>query len=356
MRFTKIDLANIRVIEHAILKPEPGINILFGDNGSGKTSVLEALHTLSRGKSFRTPRIDELIRRNQSRMYISAHIEHETKGQLSIGLIREQKKTQVVFDQTQVKTQSEQATNIPVLVQTTDTHNLIFGIPKQRRKWLDWVLFHVEPSYLDYWKRYHNALRSRNILLRKQAKETELAVWEKEMASHGKQMITLCNKTLGQLETQLSKRTKTLLGQSASLRYCSGWDDSTGYAETLKQQRKGDVERGYTRYGPHRADVDLMIEQEKASKILSRGQAKLYLAALLLSEAQVLMESTYKKPVVLIDDVAAELDQASRNKIIRELKEIQAQSFITTTELEKFEDIAMTAFHVKQGHINVVKS
>ncbi len=349
MRLDQIDLENIRIVESARLEPGAGINLLYGKNGSGKTSILEAIYLLSRARSFRTPKIRELIQNNKNKLLVTAKAVSKNGEPSQFGLEREGQETRIRFRQKRVIKTSDQAKNVPVLVQSTDSHSLLTGMPRLRRRWLDWLMFHVEPAYLTTWKGFHSALRSRNKLLREGGKPTELAAWEAQMGSYGEALFALCERATETINACFQTEIKGLLSTEAEVNYQSGWEQEESYACRLKKNREKDRDRGHTSVGPHRADLQFLFEGEQASKILSRGQSKLYLTALIFAELKTIEEATKNSPVLLIDDVAAELDSESREKVAAKLDATEIQSFITTTEPDIFEQHTETRFHVERG-------
>lgn len=351
MQFTKIDLQHVRIIESAQLETTAGINLLYGSNGSGKTSVLEAIHVLSRGKSFRSPRIQELIQRGKSELMVLAEAKAENQQEIKTGLRRENKQTHIKFQGETVHSSSQQALNIPVFLQTTESHVLLTGTPKRRRKRLDWFLFHVEPNYLLTWKKYHTALRNRNTALRKNSSNAELMVWEEQMEKYGVETVQKCQSVTDSINDVFCQKLTHLLGISGKLVYQPGWDTDINLRSLLESNRKQDRDRGYSGAGPHRADIEFFCEDELAVKNLSRGQSKLYLTALLLAEQDVLSQRTGKSPVLLFDDVAAELDTNSRQTVYKELQNSGLQSFVSTTEADDRESQVSAMFHVERGSV-----
>lgn len=348
MRFEKLSLKNVRIIESEIIYPNPGVNLIYGKNGSGKTSVLEAIHLLSRAKSFRTPKINELLKKGEKSLLVTGQLDHDHQGTIAVGFSREENKSKIRFQSTPVQSISEQAAKIPIVTQTTESHSLLTGGPKIRRKWLDWYMFHVEPKYLSSWKKYHTALRNRNLLLRKYGKMEELDVWEHQMVEFGTKIIEMSKKAIDQINHVFKQKAMKIVGEEVDITY-SSVAEIADYRENLQRNREHDRERGFALIGPHRASIEFFINEQKAAKFLSRGQSKLYISAQKLAEIDCMMEKTGLKPVLLLDDVAAELDSDSRGIILKELEASGIQSFITTTEASLFPQFESSLFHVERG-------
>ncbi len=349
MRFEKLSLDNVRIIESQVIYPGKAVNLIHGKNGSGKTSILEAIHLLSRAKSFRTPKINELLKNGQQQLLVSGQIDHDRLGTVTAGFSRQDSKSRIRFQSSPVQSISEQAASLPIITQTTESHSLLTGGPKIRRKWLDWYMFHVEPKYLSSWKKYHTALRSRNLLLRKNSQSNELDAWEHQMVEFGKNIIQMSQEAISHIDEVFKTKADKILDGNVGVIYTSTVENISEYKEILKKNRIQDKERGFTLNGPHRSNIDFLIDDQKASKFLSRGQSKLYISAQKLAEIDCIIEKIGIKPIFLLDDVAAELDSESRAIILHELESAGVQSFITTTEANVFPESQTTLFHVERG-------
>jgi len=157
MQFEVIDVSNVRVLSKARVMAEPGLNLVFGCNGSGKTSLLEAINFLSRARSFRTVKLNEVIRDGEESLLVSASVVMDNKQVITSGIERRAKETRIKFAGAEIRQVSEQVRNLPVLVLTPENLGLLNSTPKERRRWLDWMMFHVEPTYLQLWGDYQKS-------------------------------------------------------------------------------------------------------------------------------------------------------------------------------------------------------
>ena len=167
------------------IEPAIGLNLVVGPNASGKTALLEAIHMLSRARSFRTPRIKEVIQKEQLTLQVSAQITNKQSRSISTGIEKGYGTTSIRYEGKALKTVSEQANNIPLLIITPDSHTLVTGAPRDRRHWLDWAMFHVEPTYIGIWRNYQRALRNRNNLLKQGGTNNQLSSWERQHVGYG---------------------------------------------------------------------------------------------------------------------------------------------------------------------------
>lgn len=347
---------HVRNLSDIAIEPGPHLNLFVGPNASGKTALLEAIYFLSRAKSFRTPRIKEVIQHRQQALLVTAEINH--KGTLTkTGVEKTHGKTTIQYQGESVKRVSEQAKNLPLMLITPDSHTLVTGGPKLRRHWLDWSMFHVEPSYLDEWRSYHKALRQRNSLLKGGGlKSEQLIGWELMMVKEAELLAEQRQEFVEQLNDEMSAVTGNMLPFDVNLRFTKGWPSDQSLQRYLESGRGQDKHTGRTKHGAHRADVDFVSGEFSLDSVCSRGQMKLFVATLLLAQARLLEKKTGKRPIYLIDDFAAELDMEAREKFVSLMLEQQAQVFLTSTEMNGGELPwnTMKMFHVKRGEFTKV--
>lgn len=352
MFIERIQVQNVRNLSNIVIEPNPFINIFVGPNASGKTAFLEAIYILSRGKSFRTARLSEVVQHEQSSLLINATLRKQNGNYVNTGLEKAKAKKTIHYNNSIVRKVSEQAKNIPLLLVAPDSHRLIAGDPKQRRHWLDWAMFHVKPDYLDIWKDYHRSLRHRNALLKKlRPEEDQLSGWEKAMADAAEKINMSRIDYLAKMQILMEVMLKDGDISNNKICYRGGWKKGTALIDCLKMERETDSQFGYTRSGIHRADIDFLTEEKLISSVCSRGQTKHYIACLVLAQLQLLESETGQKPLFLIDDFSAEIDSKTRAVLVDRLLDLGVQVFITTTELDPtlIDSKKHTAFHVERG-------
>lgn len=346
-------IQHVRNLGQASIDPGPVLNVFTGCNASGKTAILESLYLLARARSFRTPRIQEVIGRGNPSLLVSAGLVFHASGiRVTTGIEKGHGQVSIRYNGSPVRTVSEQARQLPLVLITPDSHRLLTGTPKQRRHWLDWAMFHVEPTYLGQWRDYFRALRHRNSLLKAASQDAgAYRGWERSMAASGERLTALRQDFIRDLAQALSEDPAAdLEGPDVNLELEPGWTGAD-LVEFLSDTRGRDREAGYTRHGPHRADVAFRSEGRAAAGLLSRGQIKLYVCRLGMAEACVLERRLGEPPLFLLDDYRAELDSAATERLLHGLQQQAWQCFLNATEFPEYGGLSgdIRRFHVEHG-------
>ncbi len=355
---THISLNNVRNISSQAFHPSSGLNLIYGKNGSGKTSILEAVYLLGRGRSFRTHLLKQLVSTNeQSLMVVGKVLADNPEQTATIGISYDKKtKSKIRVNGRNIKTAADLAKHFPLLFIGSDIGRLLSSGERQRRRCLDWGLFHVEPTFLSLWKRYNNALKQRNASLKSNSQKLTSA-WNLELGLSGSEISKMRGDYVRKLKPFFFDYLKKLLGSSIEvtrLSFEQGWPESIPLMEYLQDHYFRDAQIGYTQRGPHRADIKVDIEHGSLANFGSGGQQKLVTCALLLSQIALYKSMVPRQCVVLVDDLPSELDLELRRKFIDLLLSLDSQVFITGTELELFDLQApggKKMFHVEQGKI-----
>lgn len=353
MLLQELRIQDLRNLSRIDIHPDEGLNIISGPNASGKTALLEAIYLLARSRSFRTHRLRELIRRGSERLQVTARGQTPGGRQVAMGIERDRSQTRLRYDAETVRNLSAHARSVPLVLITPDSHSLISGRPGQRRRWLDWAMFHVEPDYLRCWQDSFHALRQRNALLKHSAGESQLATWEHSMAASVAQLDAYRDGFIERLAAYFAEVMAVLLPGEARVEYYPGRPRESEYASLLAASRDQERQRGFTLYGPHRSDLLLQHEGVDARANLSRGQAKLFIAGIMTAYAR-LLTAAGLWPLLLVDDLPAELDAGARERFMAELARCRCQSFVTAIDPETLPDrdwASSRVFHVEQGQL-----
>lgn len=329
------------------------LNLFHGLNGSGKSSLLEAVHVLGLGRSFRTTQPKKWIQYEQARAVVFAEL---VSGQ-QLAISKHIDGTQLLkANGNAVQSVAELAYDLPIQLIHPEGMDLLDGGSKPRRQLLDWLVFHVEHGYHRVWLRYQRALAQRNALLKQQGSDSEWHVWENELIQAGLLLHQQRQQVFNNWLFFVQNACEVLLPSiSISLEYVAGFDPQADLAAIFVEQRQRDRERGHTQLGPHRADLRIKTEHGLVEYVLSRGQKKLLICALRLAQVAYLRTYVNKTCLVLLDDLASELDELARGRLLQCLYDLQAQVLMTAVEADnvwpQLQAIDKTAklFHVEHG-------
>jgi DNA replication and repair protein RecF len=365
VRFSRLEISWFRNLSHVAMELAPGLNIFFGDNGAGKTALLEAVHVLCRGRSFRTQNTRGLIQQGAETLVVRALIEDELRGPTSLAISKNREaRTELKLNGVAERRLSEVARLTPLQVMLPNVADLVFGGPAGRRSWLDWGTFHVKPEYMDRLRDYLRAVRQRNALLKDGGDARGLVPWNDEVArlaeavtqdrvAYLETLVPHFGETLGALAPELH----------VELRYHRGWPQDRELRKLLGDSSPREVKYGSTLWGPHRADVQLRTEEgAPAGAVLSRGQGKMVASALQIAQAALLAERESRSTAFLIDDAGAELDAAHNQRFYQLLDRIGGQILATTTRDPRRESALAEAtageigvFHVEHGSVTRIR-
>jgi DNA replication and repair protein RecF len=354
MRVTRLQVAAVRRLAQVELVPGPGINLITGDNGAGKTSLLEALHLLAYGRSFRGRVRDGLVRTCAEAVEVFAEWREDSTGRVrKAGLRHGGQRWEGRLDGQSVAQLGDLCAALAVVTFEPGSHVLVTGGGEPRRRLVDWGLFHVEQDFLPLWRRYNRALKQRNALLKARVRDRQLDAWDHELAEAGEPLTRYRQAYLDALEPRLQTVSADLapgLGQ-ARLHFQPGWSrDQVSLADALLLARERDLGNGFTSVGPHRADWRIEYAAHPGREALSRGQAKLSALSVLLAQAERHAEACGDWPVIALDDLASELDRHHQRRVLERLLASGAQVFITGTERLPILDtlpISPRLFHVE---------
>lgn len=348
MHLDSLHIQGLRNFESQDFRDFGLLNFFHGINGSGKTSVLEAIHMLSLTRSFRSRKVANVINFKADHVLLRAALRSPSgdgrKG--SLGIRRGRDKTLLVkYGGERLRSYVDMAGLLPVQLINPDSFQLLEGAPSVRRQFLDWSVFHVKHfGFYEDWSRYRRALQQRNSLLRRGKLDDSLFMpWELELASTGARISAFRRKQFGEICAEFSSIYQRLCGAvpnesgdtlELEQTFISGLPDGNsdseeGFLQSLIESRQQDFRQGFTRVGPHRADIKIRCNKLLAADVLSRGQVKTFVCALKLAQVKVL-QNYGLNPLLLIDDLPAELDRYRCAAIFKEVDALGCQLFATS--------------------------
>ncbi len=363
MQLNALSLSNLRNLRSLDLAFNSNFNIFWGENGGGKTSLLEAIHLLTTGRSFRARQSRQLItfgeasclisgivapRDPQNGLAIRLGIERQQAGGLKIRLGEEDCPSIALLAKT-----------LPVQLINSDSYDILEAAPQYRRQFTDWLMFHVEHSFYPTWQRFKRALLQRNAALKgfRQSTDDNIHLWDKEFSETGQILNNLREEVLKDFIPIFTETLSTMLNleKKVTVQYESGWDTKYSLEEALARSLERDKAWGYTTVGPQRADLEFLVGGVSVKNILSRGQLKLFIAALIMARAILLHQRQERRSVFLIDDLNSELDQEASRLLVQALGSLGSQVLITSVEGKPLSELLagrdFTRYRVNRGKI-----
>ncbi|MBM5810866.1 MAG: DNA replication and repair protein RecF [Gammaproteobacteria bacterium] len=355
MPLSWLRVERFRCLDETELLLDPSVNLFFGPNASGKTSLLEAAFFLGRGRSFRTRRRNPLIQHGESNFLVAGRCT-AAHGEISLGIRASPDSAEIHVNGRAVRSTASLVEVYPTQALDPDVHKLVEEGPARRRRFLDWGVFHVEPEFLSGWHRYHLALRNRNAALNRGLGRSAVAAWDQEVGSSGERLAEQRGRYLERLAGPLSEIGRSPLGAEITLKHLRGWSDGVLLVEQLGRAIAADERNRATTIGPHRADLVIYLGDREAKGIVSRGQQKLLAAGLLLAQLRVQQEGWAGPGALMLDDPAAELDERSLEKLMGIIGMIRTQLWVSslTGEVPGLPGSGKR-FHVERGVIREVR-
>ncbi len=352
MTVQKLDVFNLRNIQQASIEPAGKLNLITGRNASGKSSLLEAIFILGRGRSFRTAKIHQAINFQHTDFIVSAII-GEASLSTRIGIQVSKDKTQCRINQDDCS-KADLAYRLPIQIVHPKSYQLLDGGPQHRREFIDWGVFNQELLYLDCWRKFKKVLKQRNSLLKARQLQ-QLDVWDREFVHYGELLTQYRKQYMQRLQPVFQQVSGFFIQeQSYTVSFVPGWPEAIGLQAALQHDREKDIRYGFTHSGPHRADFSLKFNRHNVRDFVSRGQLKLLVLSLLLAQVQ-LLDLNNRQPCILIDDLTAELDTENRSKLVKYLLKLNNQAFISANDFLDLPDWRIPddtkMFHVEQGQV-----
>ena len=321
----------------------PTINFLIGKNGSGKTSILEALHLLSTGRSFRTTNLNRTINFNSDNAVIYAEAQGLNGLDYKIGYKRDHKNNKYLkLNNNDISSVAHIAAVLPMCCIEGVGFRALLESPQLRRRILDWGVFHVEHSFYEAWQKYNKVLKQRNVYLKQNPGRDYYDTWDALFAKAALNLMILREKYFKALKPYFDAHIQKLLPIGKIDVVLKQGIDGASEEEILSELKSSlpkDRERGFTSIGPHKADLIFKFKNIQAKESLSRGQQKMVILALYLAQLEYLKLATDKRCLILIDDIASELDQNAQQMLYRELYATNHQVVITAVNVPQLEHL-----------------
>jgi DNA replication and repair protein RecF len=362
MPITRLVVGDFRNLNQVDLRPGARVSFVHGANGSGKTSLLEAISTLALGRSFRTRKFRNLIAYDRPELQLFCEFQQEGFPQ-KLGAVRMRDGSSFFkLNDGPVSSAAELAAVLPCQLINSQSFSLLEGGPGERRHFLDWLVFHVKPEFRRWWAEYSRCLKQRNSLLRSDNMQSlGLEVWNQALAEAGERIDQLRCETLEFLLIQageLMSECDFISGGTLSMVYQPGWNKDLPLIRQLESHVGRDLSMGHTGLGPHKADIKVTFNNKPAAEMFSRGQLKSLIGALYVAQIRVFQRYNTRSCLLLVDDLPAEVDQENLQRLCGWLSKLDnVQIFITGIDLESTlshwpTTMEKKLFHVKQGQIN----
>jgi len=356
MPLTRLIVQQFRNIKACDIALSPGFNFLIGPNGSGKTSVLEAIYLLGHGRSFKSSLTGRVIQNECSELFVHGRFLNSDQFELPIGINKQRDgSTEVKIGGQSGQKLAQLAQVLPLQLIHPEGFDLLTDGPKHRRAFIDWGVFHTEPKFYDAWGRLKRLNKQRNALLKTATSYQELSYWDQELAQLAEMISGWRAEYVAQVTTVAEQICASFLPEfDIQINYYRGWDKNTPYSDILRNNFERDQQLGYTFSGPNKADLKIKISGTPVEDVLSRGQLKLMVCALRVAQGQHLTQQTGKQCIYLIDDFASELDSQRRQRLADCLQQTGAQVFVSSITASQVADMQHEngkMFHVEHGTI-----
>ena len=351
MLLNQLSISQLRNLKDVTLDFGP-LNVIYGDNGSGKTSVLEAVHYLALGRSFRTHLASRVINHDCDNFLLFGRA---NKRALGVQRFKNGDVT-IKIDGEKAKKLTELLDILPLQLITPESFELLTGGPKVRRQFVDWGVFHLDENFMAIWNKCKRLLKQRNALLKRKASYKEISFWDIELVECSLALSELRNQYINSFNPVLQGIIERFLPDTdVTVSYSQGWDKKADLAQLLERNYSRELALGYTLSGPHKADLRLRCGAIPASDALSRGQLKLLVCALRIAQGVHLKQQVDKQTIYLVDDLSSELDSQKRQLLIDQLVDTQAQLFLSVIDASQIKQqtskYQTKMFHVEHGVI-----
>lgn len=327
-----LDLENVRPFKKFLCDFSDKINLIYGNNGIGKTTILEAVYVLSLSKSFRPGMRGNIVKQGEDGCAIQARLLDESGRDRKFAFYKYKDERRIKIDEAELRSLNELVGEFPVVVMSPEDEDIISGSAQARRNYLNRIFSIVDREYLDLLKAFERIRKQRNALLSSgQFEQADL--WSVPLAEKGCKIWKKRNDLVQALKTIFDRIWKEIFPElTAKIQYRESKALTTDdFISALSRYRDVERKRKTTQFGPHRDDLEFILENKNLKHFGSQGEKKIFLASLKKAEALFIQDHLNKKPVIMLDDLFAKLDHRRSLKIIDLFKD-DFQTLITTTD------------------------
>lgn len=352
MTLNSLQISGFRNLAPQELDLSGTFHFAFGENGSGKTSFLEAIFMLIRGRSFRSPVASHAINFNADSLTLFGRFSADPE--LAVGLSIGRKFREHKLDGARVSSSLPVTQLLPIMAIHSATFSMLDATSRYRRQILDWGVFHVEPAFLELWRQYGRLLSQRNALLRRGAELLELETWDRKLADCGNQLTLMRYCLIDKVSEVFESLARDLIKEyTIKIVFNKGWTSDVDMFMALNKSYTSDTRLNYTQVGPHRADFHFSSNGRSVKTFLSRGQIRLLTLTFVIAIVTVTQQLSGKSCLLLVDDLASELDAQNFYTASKLLINLGVPVFMTGVEMPNwFIQLPITdpsLFHVERG-------
>ena len=357
MNISNIRFKNFRNYEDEYIELNTGINIFYGDNAQGKTNILESIFLCSMGKSFRIKKEKELIKLGEKNAEIEINYNKSDRGGKIDYIISDKK--QIKINDIKINKLSELLGNINTVMFSPDDIEILKGGPQKRRKFLNMMISQLRPKYVYNYNLYMQTLEQRNNYLRQIKNENKsenlLEIWDEKLVEYAEIIYKYRYEFINKIKEKIEKIHYNITNEKEkiSMHYISDFNNIENFKNKLKNNRKQDIQKGYTSIGIHRDDFIIYINKKELSIYGSQGQFRTSILSLKLAELYTIYDEIGEYPILLLDDFMSELDDSRRKKFIENITETQV--LITGTHKLALENFKYNIYNVKEGKVKQEK-
>ncbi len=350
MHFSELKVDYLRCIGRLRTVLNPGVNLVVGENGSGKTTFLDALNFAASGRSVNPLNTRDIIKDGNDTARVAVSVNYDNNKIIDVLVVKSKAGTKITINKKLVKSTSALAQQIPLISINSEVSSILTSTPSTRRTLLDRVMFHVKQDYVVSWLEYRRALNQRNGVLRGARDKLQARFWTEKLVDAGLVIDAYRKEVIGKINEGLMDSIIQREFGGISLVYYPGWSGGS-LEEELERDWGKDLDLGYTRVGVHRADARLKVDNKDFTRRFSRGQLKVVAAEIMMGLRRFILEKTGLQPVIMVDDIHSELDASMRESLVEKILDLGGQKFFTAIDDNLHPEIFKKAdkvFHVER--------